>query len=45
MKRTQIILGEGQALRFFGRDELPLLSIAFGFEKLLYEFFDWNSEF
>jgi 8-oxo-dGTP diphosphatase len=44
-ERDEMILGEGQALRFFGRDELPLLSIAFGFEKLLYEFFDWNSEF
>ncbi len=36
----EMTLGEGQALQFFGRDELPSLSIAFGFEKLLYEFFD-----
>ena len=36
----EMILGEGQALHFFKQDELPSLSIAFGFEKLLYEFFD-----
>lgn len=35
----EMILGEGQALHFFRRDELPTLSIAFEFDKLLNEFF------
>jgi hypothetical protein len=39
-----MVLGEGQALKFFGRDKLPSLSFAFGFDKLLYEFFDKNSD-
>ena len=38
----QMILGEGQALQFFKRDELPSLSIAFDFDKLLNEFFSQN---
>jgi 8-oxo-dGTP diphosphatase len=37
---SEMILGEGQALQFFTRDELPSLSIAFEFDKLLGEFFD-----
>lgn len=41
----EMILGEGQALHFFRRDELPPLLIAFGFEKTLYEFFGRNSGF
>jgi hypothetical protein len=36
----EMILGEGQALHFFRRDELPTLSIAFEFDKLLNKFFD-----
>ena len=36
----EMILGEGQALHFFRRDELPTLSIAFEFDKLLNELFD-----
>ena len=39
----EMILGEGQALRFFRRDDLPSLPIAFGFEKLLYEFLNQGS--
>ena len=35
----EMMLGEGQALHFFRRDELPSLSIAFDFDKLLYEFY------
>ena len=37
-------LGEGQTIRYFTRDELSSLSIAFGFDKLLYEFFDQSKE-
>jgi len=37
---NEMILGEGQALRFFKRDELLPLPIAYDFDKLLYEFFD-----
>jgi 8-oxo-dGTP diphosphatase len=37
---NELMVGEGQALRFFGRDEIPSLSIAFGFDKLLLEFFN-----
>lgn len=40
----EMMLGEGQALHFFRRDELPSLSIVFGFNKLLYEFFDRDSK-
>jgi 8-oxo-dGTP diphosphatase len=36
----QLVLGEGQALRFFARNEISSLSIAFGFKTLLEEFFD-----
>ena len=39
-KTNEMTLGGGQALRFFGRDELPSLSIAFEFDNLLDEFFD-----
>ena len=41
----EMILGEGQALHFFNRDELSSLSIAFDFDKLLYEFFDQGPKF
>lgn len=41
---NEMNLGEGQALHFFRRDELPTLSIAFDFDKLLDEFFDRDSE-
>ena len=40
----EMTLGEGQALHFFRRDELPSLSIAFDFDKLLYEFFNQGIE-
>ena len=36
----EMSLGEGQALRFFRRDELSSLRIAFEFDKLLDEFFE-----
>ena len=39
----KMILGEGQALHFFRKDELSSLSIAFDFDKLLREFFDKSS--
>lgn len=39
-----MILGEGQALHFFRQDELPTLSIAFEFNKLLDEFFEVGEE-
>ncbi len=35
----ELVLGEGQSLRYFRRDEIPSLSIAFGFDRLLDEFF------
>jgi 8-oxo-dGTP diphosphatase len=35
----EMVLGEGQALRFFERQELSTLAIAYGFESLLAEFF------
>ena len=38
-------LGEGQALHFFRQAELFSLSIAFEFNKLLYEFFGRDAEF
>ncbi len=38
----KMVLGEGQALKYFSRDELPELPIAFEFDKLLDEFFDQN---
>jgi len=41
---NEMTLGEGEALHFFRRDELPTLSIAFDFDKLLDEFFDRDSE-
>jgi len=40
----EMILGEGQALQFFRQEELPTLSIAFDFEKLLDEFFNQCKE-
>jgi 8-oxo-dGTP diphosphatase len=40
----EMALGEGQALHFFRQDELPSLSIAFDFDKLLDEFFDQSKE-
>ena len=36
---VDLILGEGQALQLFTRDQINSLSIAFGFELLLNEFF------
>ncbi len=36
----EMTLGEGQALRFFKRDEIDSLPIANDFGKLLYEYFD-----
>ena len=38
-RRPDFTLGEGQALRFVSGGELASLSIAFGFETLLAEFF------
>jgi 8-oxo-dGTP diphosphatase len=40
----EMTLGEGQALRFFKRQELSRLAIAFGFENLLTEFFQQAQE-
>ena len=40
----EMTLGEGQALHFFKRNELSSLSIAFDFDKLLYEYFDQGQE-
>jgi 8-oxo-dGTP diphosphatase len=37
---SEMTLGEGQALQYFSQDEIPLLPVAFGFDKLLDEFFD-----
>jgi 8-oxo-dGTP pyrophosphatase MutT (NUDIX family) len=42
---NEMTLGEGQALHFFSRDQLSSISIAFDFDKLLYEFFDQGSSF
>ena len=39
----ELVLGEGQALRYFGRDEICTLPIAFDFDKLLDEFFTERS--
>lgn len=36
---VEMTLGEGQALRFFGEEDIPILPIGFEFEKLLAEFF------
>jgi 8-oxo-dGTP diphosphatase len=36
---SSMILGEGQALRFFGEDQLATLPIGFEFEYLLAEYF------
>ena len=36
---SEMILGEGQALQFFKQQDLPALPIAYGFDKLLQEFF------
>jgi hypothetical protein len=35
-----MILGEGQALKFFGKEEIGSLPIGYDFDKLLDEFFD-----
>ena len=43
-KSDEMILGEGQALRFFRQDELPSLSIAFEFDRLLDELFAQDLE-
>ena len=37
---SEMVLGEGQALQFFKQEELPGLSIAYGFDELLNEFFE-----
>ncbi|MEW5941833.1 MAG: NUDIX domain-containing protein [Chloroflexota bacterium] len=37
---SEMTLGEGQALKFFGRKELTALSIAYDFDKLLEEFYN-----
>jgi len=37
---SEMILGEGQAIQFFRPNELQALPIAYGFDKLLVEFFD-----
>ena len=37
---NEMILGEGQALKFFEREELGSLPIGYDFDKLLDEFFD-----
>ena len=39
---SEMTLGEGQALKFFSHEELPTLSIAYGFDKLLGEFFEYR---
>ena len=39
---NEMILGEGQALKFFGKDELGSLPIGYDFDKLLDEFFDFT---
>ena len=41
---SEMTLGEGEALHFFRQEELPALSIAFDFDKLLEEFFDQSKE-
>ena len=37
---NEMILGEGQALKFFGKEELGSLPIGYDFDKLLDEFFE-----
>jgi len=37
---NEMSLGEGQALRFFSKEEIPSLSIGYDFDKLLDEFFN-----
>jgi mutator protein MutT len=37
---NEMLLGEGQALKFFEREELDSLPIGYDFDKLLDEFFD-----
>ena len=44
LEADEMTLGEGQALHFFRQDELPSLSIAFDFDKLLDEFFSQSKE-
>ncbi len=36
---VEMALGEGQALRFFSEEDIPILPIGFAFEYLLAEFF------
>ncbi len=36
---SSIVLGEGQALEFFGKEKVFSLPMAFGFQRLLQEFF------
>ncbi len=38
-KADEMVLGEGQALKFFGKIELSSLPIGYGFNELLEEFF------
>ena len=37
---NEMVLGEGQALKFFGKEENSSLPIGYDFDKLLDEFFD-----
>jgi len=37
---NEMSLGEGQALKFFSKEEIPYLPIGYDFDKLLGEFFD-----
>ena len=39
-KVNEMVLGEGQALEFFGEEKLGSLLIGYDFDKLLGEFFD-----
>lgn len=41
---TEMIIGEGQALRFLSRDEINSLPIAYEFDKLANEYFDQQSD-
>jgi 8-oxo-dGTP diphosphatase len=41
---SEMTLGEGQALKFFKREELPTLSIAFDFDILLDKYFKQKKE-
>lgn len=38
-EQPKLVLGEGQALEFFGKETIFTLPLAFGFERLLSEYF------